>query len=109
MPELARSHEPFSIDEHFDLWTPSLYPWRRDQLREMAAVAEAVASGRADGGFLDGLSEAGLREFLRLRLRRVRSRSELAAFLGRYAPLSAYLPPARPRPVTRAALPDPRA
>ena len=79
MSQSWKTDAPFSVEDHYDVRVPALYPCRNEQCREISTVEDAVTSGGAPGGFLDGLSDAGIRECLRLRLRRIRSRGSSIA------------------------------
>ena len=60
--------------------------------RELAAVEEASMLGPVPSGFLTGLSQPALREFLRRSFARARSRAELDRLRARYAEFAPYFP-----------------
>ena len=91
---------PFRIDDLYDLSRPAFSDSAALE-RELHAVEDAAVLGPLPVHRLRGLSEAALREFLRMSLLRVRTRGELDRVRARYAELGAYFP--GPRRAQRAA------
>ena len=60
--------------------------------RELEAVEEAAMLGPVPSGFLAGLSEPALREFLRRSFLRARNAGERDRLRARYAAFAAYFP-----------------
>ena len=89
-----RRDSAFSINDVYDLSRRGVSDagW---QARDVHAAEEAAVLGHANPAFLSGMSEAAVREFLRLALRRVRSRAELDRLRARYVAFLAYFPPPR--------------
>lgn len=84
----------FSIHDHFDLSPPANLAARGHEV-EREAVADAVLVRGASSRSIPAFSESGLREFLRLALKRVRSEAELRSLLDRHGSWECYLPPRR--------------
>ena len=60
--------------------------------RELEAVEEAAMLGPVPAGFLAGLSEPALREFLRRSFLRARNEGERDRLRARYAAFASYFP-----------------
>lgn len=86
---------PFRINDLYDLSRPMLSGGAAVE-RELTAVEDAAVLGPLPAHRLRGLSEPALREFLRISLLRVRTRTELDRLRSRYADLGAYFPGPRP-------------